>query len=111
GGSGGGGGGSGAWRGGMDLRGQCGGQAAIWCGPSTGQTYRWDCQADGMQCLNDSCAVGAYCCGGGSGGTGGRGGTGGTGGTGGRGGSGGSRGPGGAGGARQRRPRLGLPGP
>ena len=54
---------------GVDYRGYCASASgagaldtAIWCDPSTGQTFVVDCAARGQICQIDVCADGAYCC-------------------------------------------------
>ena len=47
---------------GIDLRGYCWGDVAVWCDSSTGTTYLWNCPLDGKHCGEDECANGAYCC-------------------------------------------------
>ena len=54
---------------GVDYRGYCASASgngaadtAIWCDPSTGQTFVVSCAARGQTCQVDGCADGAYCC-------------------------------------------------
>jgi len=54
---------------GVDYRGYCASatgngasDTAIWCDPSTGQTFVVSCAAQGKTCQVDGCAEGAYCC-------------------------------------------------
>jgi len=54
---------------GVDYRGYCASatgtgaaDTAIWCDPTTGQTFVVSCAVRGQTCQVDACADGAYCC-------------------------------------------------
>jgi hypothetical protein len=47
---------------GLDFAGECNGEKARWC--ANGAVQEMDCAASGKRCEKDTCASGAFCCGG-----------------------------------------------